>query len=102
MYRDQNSPGGVVETETGVAGGSDWGPGDDVTVAVEGGERWRKIVDAGRKRGRNGENNMCMYMYIKSIYIHSMYRTHPHLVIHSVNHQTFDPATRGIRQRAPL
>ena len=41
MYRDQNSPGGVVEveTETAVVGGWDWGPGDDVTVAVEGGER---------------------------------------------------------------
>ena len=26
LYRDQNSPGGVVETETGVAGGSDCGP----------------------------------------------------------------------------
>ena len=42
MYRDQNSPGGVVETETGETDGRDWGSGDDVTVAVEGGERWRE------------------------------------------------------------
>ena len=49
MYRDQNSPGGVVETETGVAGGSDCGSGDDVTVAVEEGRK---------KKGRNGENNI--------------------------------------------
>ena len=38
--RNQNSPGGVVETGTGETDGRDWGTGDDVTVAVEGGERW--------------------------------------------------------------
>ena len=42
MYRDQNSPGGVVETETGETDERDWGSGDNVTVAVEGGERWRE------------------------------------------------------------
>ena len=41
MYRDQNSPGGVVEveTETAVVGGSDCGLVEDVNVAVERGER---------------------------------------------------------------
>ena len=42
LYRDQNSPGGVVETETGVAGGSDCGP---VTVGERGEE-------GGRERGK--------------------------------------------------
>ena len=49
MYRDQNSPGGAVETETGeieVAGGSDCGPVEEVTMAVEGGRG---------HRGREGE-----------------------------------------------
>ena len=49
MYRDQNSPGGVAETETGVAGGSDCGLVEDVTVAVEGRKgrrkRWREQYD---------------------------------------------------------
>ena len=40
-----NSPGGVVETETGETDGSDGGPGDDVTVTEEGEEE-------GGKRGR--------------------------------------------------
>ena len=51
MYRDQNSPGGVVETETGeieVVAASDCGPVEDVTIAVEG--RW----DGGREEGREG------------------------------------------------
>ena len=37
--QDQDSPGGAVETETGeteVAGRSDCGPVEDVTMAVEG------------------------------------------------------------------
>ena len=32
----------MVETETGETDGRDWGSGDDVTVAVEEGERWRE------------------------------------------------------------
>ena len=44
MYRDQNSPGGVVERETGVAGGSDCGSGDDVTVAIAVRRKGRKMV----------------------------------------------------------
>ena len=38
MYRKQNSPGGVVETETAeveVADGGDWGAVEDATGAVE-------------------------------------------------------------------
>ena len=42
----ENSPGGVVETETGETDGSDWGPGDDVTVTEEGEEEGGK----GRER----------------------------------------------------
>ena len=34
----ENSPGGLVETETGETDGSDWGPGDNVTVTEEGEE----------------------------------------------------------------
>ena len=45
MWRDQNSPCGVVET---VAGGSDWGP---VTAGEEGGEREGRR-EGGRGRGR--------------------------------------------------
>ena len=32
----------MAETETGETDGRDWGSEDDVTVAVEGGERWRE------------------------------------------------------------
>ena len=42
MYRDQNSPGGVVETETGETGGSDCGP----VTAGEGGR------EGGKEGGR--------------------------------------------------
>ena len=57
MYRDQNSPGGVVEveTETAVVGGSDCGLVEDVTVTVAV-ERGREGEgEGGRGRGRERE-----------------------------------------------
>ena len=48
-----NSPGGVVETETGGTDGSGWGPGDDVTITEEG-EEEREEREGG-KRGREGK-----------------------------------------------
>ena len=48
LYRDQNSPDGVVETETGVAGGSDCGP-------VTAGERGE---GGGRERGKPCTNGI--------------------------------------------
>ena len=58
MYRDQNLPGGIVGTETGVADGSDCGSGDDVTVTVERGRRERGREggreEGGREGGREG------------------------------------------------
>ena len=67
-----------METETGVAGGRDWGPGDDVTVAVEGGERWREIV-AGRKRGRSGVH---VYTHVDKINEHTHTPSHTHSQFH--------------------
>ena len=61
MYRDQNSPGGVVETETGVAGGWDCGPGDDVTVAVDVGRKGRIIV----------KNNSMYITYVRTLTDHT-------------------------------
>ena len=60
MYRDQNSPGGVVEveTETAVVGGSDCGLVEDVTVAVERGREGEgeggREREGRRERGRRG------------------------------------------------
>ena len=44
MYRDQNSPGGVVERAIGVTDGSDCGPGDDATVAIDVGRRMVRTI----------------------------------------------------------
>ena len=56
MYRDQNSPGGVVERETGeveVADGGDCGQVKDVTIAVG-------VREEGRKEGRGEERRRGM------------------------------------------